>query len=293
MSKARASSAKHEPPPVDDPPDEDEEPVATTGWHVRATRWLRAKAGVGYARAKQALRAKATAAVDGGIAGLQKLRQRMLGAEESEERRGRDRERPGMRSTAGKSSREQPAETPMVAKPRRRLRSFLAYLSVMLAGSMIGMALAYDLLAQLLDRRAAELSALETKLTRTSKSLKTLRKQAVRQENKLTKAETLLAESIAENKKKLDDAEARLAAALADGKKKPAERLANSTDAATRLASAPAAGASIAPGRGDASLRRRAVRRSPPVRNKSVDCTLGPDNVKSILKGCIAEMNGK
>lgn len=275
LTKARASDAKHKPPRAADPPDEDEEPVEQAGWHVRVTQWLLAKAGAGYARAKQVLRAKATAAMDGGIAGLRKLRQRAVGAEESEERRGGNRDRPGSRSAGGQTGREPPAEPLVAPKPRRRLRSLLVYLSVMLAGSMIGVVLAYDLLAQLLDRRATELALQDTKLTKYAKSLKALRKQAERQEKKLTEAEARLAASFAENEKKLGELQAKR------------------VETETQLASALAARPGNPPRRTGIVEDRSVARKNPPVSPKAVDCTLGRDNVSSILKGCIADMNGK
>lgn len=250
-----------------------EESFAGDGWQIRVRQLLRARAIAASARAKQLLLAGATAAIDTGIAFLQQLRKRTGGAEDRDDRRDRDPRRPGKRATTARRSGEPAAEEAIAPKPRRRLRSLLVYLGVMLAGSMGGMALAYDLLAQLLDHRSAEIASEEVKLSKYSKSVVELKKKLDQQRGRQIEAETHLAAVLAANEKKTGElqaqraeAEERLASALAghSGNAQPQE----------------------ATGRGD-----RNARGGPGGWTGAGDCTLGSGDVRSVLKGCIANMN--
>lgn len=244
-----------------------EEPVAKEGWRVRARRSLLAWTNAVAARARQLL----LAAMDAGIACLERLRERARGAEQADERR--DRERPGRRATTVRA-RDKPAAAEAVApKPRRRLRGLLVYLGVMLAGGMGGMALAYDLLAQLLDHRSAEVKRQELKLSKYSKSAAELRKRLDQQQAKQS------------------EAKARLAAALAENEAKLGELQAKQADAESRLARALAARTSSPQRPEDSGSSRGAARSGQAGWTRSGNCTVGKGSVRSALKGCIADMD--
>lgn len=269
MTTAPAPGARRTPPR--DADTAAEEPVAGDGWQARVRRLLRARASAASARAKQLLLAGATAAIDTGIASLQQLRKRTGGAGDPDEPRDRDLRRPGTRATTARRRGEPAAEEAIAPKPRRRLRSLLVYLGVMLAGSMGGTALAYDLLAQLLDHQSAEIARQEIKLSKYSKSAVELRKNIDQQRAKQIETET------------------RLTAALAENEKKTGELQAKRAEAEGQLASATA-------GHVDDAQRQDGIRsgggnaRSRPAAG---DCTLGRGDIRSVLKGCIAEMNRK
>jgi hypothetical protein len=178
------------------------------------------------AHAKRALRtrvsAAAAAALDAGIASLQRLRKQAGGTQEAEGAADEDRprqrnDRPGARCDAAAPAAE--ADPPA---PRRRLRGFLIHFSVLLAGSMGGGALAYNLLATLLDRQSAESRRLEATLEKHLKSAATAREALEQAQAKRIEAEKKLeasaadyANSSAEKQKKLDEAENRLGTLLA------------------------------------------------------------------------------
>jgi len=253
-----------------------QEPVADDGWRVRARQLLLAKAIAASARAKHVLLAAATAAIDTGIASLQRLRKRAGGAEHPDERRDHDRERPGKRATTKRRGGEAAAEETIAPKPRRRLRSLLVYLGVMLAGGMLGMALAYDLLAQLLDHQSAEIKRQEVKMSKYSKSVAELKKKLDQQQAKQIEAETRLAVTLAENEKKLGELQAKRA------------------EAETRLASALAGRASNPQRQEDtSSIRdsRGAARSGQAGWTRTGNCTLGSGNIRSVLHACIADMD--
>jgi septal ring factor EnvC (AmiA/AmiB activator) len=150
-----------------------------------------------------------------------------------------------------------PYAVEFVAPKQQRLRSLLVYTGVMLAGGLGGMALAYDLLAQLLDQRSAEIRRQELRVSTYSKSLADLEIKLDQQQARRIEAET------------------RLAATLADSERKLSELQAMRAETRTQLASAPAGHP------GQAGRIRKA------------SCTLGSGNVRSVLNGCIADMNRK
>jgi hypothetical protein len=248
---------------------------------------LLVKASAASARARQTLLGVATAAMDNGIASLQRLRTRAGATDYGDERR--DQARPGTRApregtrapregtrAPKEGTRCEPAAAEAVApEPRRRLRGLLVYLSVMLAGGMGGMALAYDLFARMLEQRSAELKRQEMTLTKYSKSIAEL-------ERKLSQQQTTQLE-----------AEARLAAALTDNEAKLAELQAKRTEAETRLASALAVRAGNSQQQTAAGNSRGAARSGRTGWTKAGNCTLGSGNVRSALQGCIADMDRK
>jgi hypothetical protein len=236
---------------------------------------LLARAIAASARAKHVLLAAATAAIDTGIASLQRLRKRAGGAEDPDERRDHDRKRTGKRATTERSGGKPAAEEPVVPKPRRCLRSLLVYLSVILAGGMGGMALAYDLLAQLLDHRSAEIKRQEVKMSKYSKSVVALEKKLGQQQAKQIETETRLAAALAENEKKLGELQTKLA------------------EAETRLVSALAGRAGNPRRQEDTGSNRGAARSGQAGWARAGNCTLGSGNVRSVLTGCIADMDRK
>ena len=257
-----------------------EEPVADGAWPVRAWRSLRARASAASARAKQMLLAAATAVIDKGIASLQRLRQRVGDTEQSHEGRDDDHAREGdTRGRRGKPGTgvgpkgEPAAEESVAPKPRRRLRSLLVYLSVMLAGGTGGMALAYDLLAQLLDRRSAEVHRQEVKLSENSKLMAELKQKLDQGQVKQIEAETRLAAALAENEKTLGELQQKRA------------------EAETRLASAFAGRAGNPQRREDGGSSQGGARNGEAGWTGAGDCNLGSGNIRSVLSGCIAEMN--
>jgi len=257
-----------------------EEPVADGAWPLRAWRSLRARAGAACARAMQMLLAAATAAIDQGIASLQRLRQRAgdteqphEGRDDDDAREGDILKRRGKPGTGVGPKGEPAAEEPVAPKPRRRLCSLFVYLSVMLAGGMSGMALAYNLLAQLLDRRLAEVHRQEVKLSENSKLMAELKQKLDQGQVKQTEAETRLAAALAENEKTLGELQQKRA------------------DAQMRLASAPAGRAGNPQRREDGGSSQGGARNGQAGRTSAGECNLGSGDIRSVLSGCIAEMN--
>jgi len=233
-----------------------EEPAAAAAWRVRT----RAAIGGG----KGALLAAARVALDNCIAFLQGLRRRAGAAAERDAPR--EHERPGKRATAGRLVDEAAAEAVIAPKPRRRLRRLLVYLCAMLAGAMLGTALAYKLLAQLLERQALEIQRQELRLSGYSKSVSELKGKLARQQAQRAEVEARLAKSLAENAKTLEQMRARQTSALAGRARTPS----------------PADGED----RGDGIARKARGGWT-----GSGNCTVGSGDVRSVLAGCIAEMN--
>lgn len=148
------------------------------------------RAPAAFARAKHALRAKAAAVLDSGIASLERLRQAAGGGEDAGDESGHDRAQ--MRSLGGR--RASGPDTPGSVAPKpRRVRSLFVHLCVLLAGAMAGLALAYNLLAQLLERRAATISRQEINLSKYSTSAAEFEKKLKLEQAKLAQAEQQLA----------------------------------------------------------------------------------------------------
>lgn len=275
-----------------------EQAVAEGAWPVRAWRSLRARASAASARAKQMLLAAATAAIDKGIASLQRLRQRTGDTQQPHEGRDDEHGREGdTRGRRGNDAREgdaregdtrgrrgkpgtgagpkgEPAAGESVApKPRRRVRSLLVYLSVVLAGGMGGMALAYDLLAQLLDRRSAEVHRQGVKLSGNSKSMAELKQRLDQGQAKQTEAETRLAAALAENEKTLGE----LQQQRAEAQSRPANALTGRAGNPQR--------------REDGGSSQGGAGNGQAAWTGAGDCNLGSGDIRSMLSGCIAEMN--
>ena len=163
-----------------------EEPIAEESLSAHARRALLTR-----------VRARVAAFLDAGIALLQGVRKKVGGAQdagEDEDRPGSRRERPEERKRAAPPD-EAEAEPP---KPRRRLRAFLIYVSVMLAGGIGGGALAYNQfqkqLGQLLEESLRQEAALVKKNKPDAKTLKTFEEEQARR----AEAEEKLALSLAE-----------------------------------------------------------------------------------------------
>ncbi|HUX26155.1 MAG TPA: hypothetical protein VMV87_16260 [Burkholderiales bacterium] len=233
-----------------------EEPAAAAAWQVHAR--------AAFASAKGALLAAARIALDKGIASLQGLRKRAGAAAEQDAPR--EHEHPGKRATAGRLMDEAAAAAAIAPKPRRRLRRLLLYLCVILAGAMLGTALAYKLLAQLLERQALEIQRQELRLSGYSKSVSELKGKLARQQAQRAEVDARLAKSLAENAKTLVQMRARQTSALAGRARTPP----------------PADGADR--GGGIARKARGGW-------TGSGSCTVGSGDVRSVLAGCIAEMN--
>ena len=148
------------------------------------------------AHANRVLRSRLTAAVvcvlDPGIALLQWLRKAAGGAQHTEA--GEDdlrsrKDRPGGRPDAAAA----PVAETATPKPRRRLRAFLIYLSVLLAGGMGGGALAYELLEKLIIYGYSENGRLEAALSTQSKSADSARQELEQAKAARSEAEKKLA----------------------------------------------------------------------------------------------------
>lgn len=250
-----------------------EESAAEESLYAHASRLLRSRLG-----------AVARRVLDAGIALLQRLRQRTGGAHaldaEDDENRSRLRHaEPGRRRDAAAPADEEEAEAP---KPKHRVGAFLIYFSVWLAGGMVGGALAYELLAKLLDRQATHSRRLEAALSKHTKS-------AVSKQKNLDEAQTKRAEAekkLEEAKKKQIEAEKKLEAALNDSKA-AAEKQKKLDEAVKLLESIRAADRSNTAQRAPPVSSSGEGRARPP---KSGDCTLAARNINA-LKDCVEDFN--
>lgn len=219
------------------------------------------------------------------IALLQRLRPRTGGAQGPDAQDEEDRSGPrkagagGGRDAlvrAGAGEGEDRVDAP---KPKRRLFAFLIYLNVLLAGGMVGGALAYELLAKLLDRQATESRRIEAAMSKLSKSAASNQKKLDEAQAKRVDAEKKLEDA----KKKQIDAEKKLEAALNDTKV-AAEKQKKLNEAVKLLESIRGAD------------RLNSVQRSAPASaserrpTKSGNCTLAAGNI-SALKDCVEDFN--
>lgn len=205
-----------------------EEPTAEESLAAHAKRALRIR-----------VRARITAILDACIALLQRLRKKAGGAqdaEESEDRPGSRRDRPRERQGSAVPPDEIAADAP---KPRRRLRAFLIYLSIMLAGGMGGGALAYSQFQKQLALQLKESQRLEAALAKKTRPSAEIRKSFEEEQARRAEAEKKLASSLAEYSESTSDsynllenllgqqlAETRhMEAALAENAKSSAETL--------------------------------------------------------------------
>ena len=226
------------------------------------------------------------------IALLQRLRKATGAAEGAEEEGAEDRSRskktkPGRGLDADEDEAE--AEAP---KPKGRLLKFLIYFSVLLAGGMVGGALAYELLASLLDRQATESRRLEAAMSKQSKSVASNKKKLDEAEAKRAEAEKKLEEA----NKKQAEAEKKLEAAINDTKA-AAEKQKKLDDAVKLLeqirgserSSATSRPAPAGSGTGVSSSAGSGAERKPGP-SKTGDCTLAAGNVNA-LKDCVKDFN--
>jgi hypothetical protein len=184
-----------------------DEPAAEESLPAHAKRALRARVG-----------AAATAVLDASIGSLQRLRTEIGGVQDAG---GADEDdRRGSRQDGGRRDAWVPAAA--APAPRRRLRTFLVYASVLLAGGMGGVSLGYNLFSKLIDRQSAENRRLKTTLSKNSRSavaaqieLEETQAKRIEAEKKLETTLAEYAKSSAENKKKLDEAENQLGMMLA------------------------------------------------------------------------------
>ena len=175
----------------------DESPTAEESLAAHAKRALRTK-----------LCARVTAVLDAGIAVLQQLRKKAGGvqdAEENEDRPGSRNDRP--RERPGSAAPQVEADAP---KPKRRLRAFLIYVGLMLAGGLGGGALAYTQFQKQLDRQLEASLKREAALAKETRpgaeTLKTFEEELARRD----KAEKKLAAAFAEFTDSTDNAYALL-----------------------------------------------------------------------------------
>ncbi len=248
--------------------------------------------------AQSRLHAFERAILDPIIALLQRLRKGAGASDGAEDEGGEDRPRSRKAGRGGghdadaHADGEDETEAP---RPKRRLLIFLIYFSVLLAGGMIGGALAYDLLSKLLDRQATESKRLEAAMAKLSKSTASNQKSLDDAVAKRVEAEKKLEEA----KKKQTEAEKKLEAALNDTKAmaekqkklddavKLLEQIRGSERAATaQRLPAPSAGGSAAgsgaAGSGGSEGKARPL--------KSGDCALLAGDVKA-LKDCVKDFN--
>lgn len=220
------------------------------------------------------------------IALLHGLRQRAGGAQDADAQTGgggsRSRNaRPGGARDAAAPSDEAEGEAP---KPKRRLLAYLIYFSVLLAGCMAGGALAYELLAQLLERQATESRRVEAAMSKQSKSVASNQKKLDEAQAKRAEAEKKLAEAQAkriEVEKKLEESlKDSKAAAEKQKKLDEAVKLLESIRGAERSGNVPRP-----PPVGSSG---GAERKPGPL--KSSDCALVGGDVKA-LKDCVASFN--
>jgi hypothetical protein len=237
------------------------------------------------AHAMRVLRARLSAmacgVLDPCIALLRQLRKHAGGVQDADAEDGEGRSRPRNARPGGGRDAEAPADEAEAPKPKRRLLAGLIYLSVLLAGGMGGGALAYELLAKLLDRQGTENRRLTVAISKLSKSTASNQKSLDEAKAKRAEAEKKLEEA----QKKQTEAEKKFDESLNDTK--AAAEKQKKLDEAVKLLD---------------SIRRAErpgnVPRSPPVSGaerkpgppKSGDCTLVSGNVDA-LKDCVANLN--
>lgn len=153
------------------------------------------------AHAKRALltrvRTRITAFLDICIGLLQRLHKKAGGAQdpdEGEDRAGSRRDRPRERQGSAAPPDEAAAAVP---KPKRRLRAFLIYVSVMLAGGMGGGALAYNQFQKQLAVQFKESQRLEAALAKKTRPSAEIRKSFEEEQARRAGAEKKMAAALA------------------------------------------------------------------------------------------------
>lgn len=236
----------------------------------------------------RALHSHANAAICGAldpcIAGLQGLRKRAGGAPEADVQAGEGRSRP--KAARPGEHHDAAAQEIVAPKPRRRLRTYLIYFSVLLAGTLAGGAASFELLAKLLYRQSAENQRIQVAMAKQSKSMAS-------NQNKLDAAETKRSEAeknLVEAKKQQAEAEKKLETALKDSnalaeKQKKLDQVAKLLEQ-IRVTEASGAGSRSVSANSSGGNRPEA-RQSP---TKTKDCTLSSGNIKA-MKDCLDSFN--
>jgi hypothetical protein len=171
-----------------------------------------------------------------------------------------------------------------IPKPRRRVRTFLVYSSVLLVSTMGGGMLAYNLFARLLDHQFAETRRLEEKISKHAKSTESMQKKLADSQTRRTEAEKKLAATLVETK---------MATAEKQRKIDAMEKRLNLTHASERTTQSPPespahrGNAVVASNAGKTSRINGQVRSG---QVKTGDCTLETGNFAA-LKACIDEFN--
>jgi len=205
------------------------------------------------------------------IANLQGLCNHIGGAAgaNGEDDNDRPRSRDDRAHTRRESVEDVPATVEPAPKPKHRLRVFLVYFSVMLAGVMGGGALAYNLLETLLDQQLAETRRMHEAVAKNSEAAAANQKKTedalrarIEAEKQLEEARAENAKFVSDMQKKLDVAEQKLAPLLA-------------AEAASRTA--PQSGRIVTGNGGKQALNNG-------------DCSMVGDNV-TVLKDCLNKFN--
>jgi hypothetical protein len=196
---------------------------------------------------------------------LLKWLRKAAGAREAENDYGSKRDRPGGRPGDAAA----PDAEPAAPQPRRRLRAFLIYVSVMLACGMGGGALAYELLEKLIIYGYSENGRLEAAISAQSRSA-----AAARQELEQAQARRI-------------DAEKKLAALRAEHAGPAAA--AGMQDRLAQANTRPEAARAVNAQAPQPAERDGAGRQAPPP--KTVDCGVIAGNDVSALMDCIHKFN--
>lgn len=224
------------------------------------------------------LRAMVGAVLNPFIKFLQRLRRRSGGDQEAGEDEGEG-ERPRSRKEKTGSGRDAGAQADeagegeaVAPKPKSRLLTVLIYFNVLLAGGMIGGGLAYELLAQLLERQSAESVRLQAAMAKLSKSTSSNEKALKEALAKRVEAEKAFEEA----KKKLETA-LNEAKTVGEKQKKFDEAAKMLDSIRDRSANAPRP-----PSAGSSDSKARPL--------KSADCSMAPGDVSG-LKDCLKDFN--
>jgi hypothetical protein len=268
LNTAQPAAAKHAPPRQRE---ETEEAAGEESLPHHARRLVGSR-----------LSAMVSAVLDPVIALLQRWRKGKNGADNADAEDEADKPRskkatPGRgRDAAARAEQSEDQAETEAPKPRGRLRAFLIYFSLLLAGGMAGGALAYELLAKLLERQAAESQRLEAAMAKLSKSTASNSKKLEEAQTKRVEAEKNLEEA----KKKQTEAEKKLEAALTDTKA-GAEKQKKLDDAVKLLEQIRGP---VRPGAAQGSAEGKP---RPP---KSGNCNLASGNIGA-LKDCVDNFN--
>lgn len=274
-----------------------EAPAAKESLYAHARRSLKTAASAAATASRSALRAVTTPVLDTGIALLQSLRKRVVGAQGADKAAGDG----GSGSRKDRPGGRRDDAAPEAPAPRRRLGPFLVYLGILLAGGMGGGALAYHLLEERISHQTADNVPPAVVKSNKPVPVAAINKNPEAEQSDNADAEKQLEEAQAkleEAQAKLEEMQARLdetqtarvntdkklAASLAAYTKSAAEKQKKLDEAEKRLAmlSAERAGAGQRPVNRDSAARKHLV--------KAGNCDLGTGNVDA-LKDCLRDFN--